>query len=115
MNDSEPSAFEHGKILGEIDQHLENIDQSLVDGKETMKGLQDSITDGFKEQNEQIHAIDKELGEHKQKGHYCHLANSEAKRNGRWREHAPAVAKGGGVSALIGGIAFVILKAVGLI
>lgn len=100
-------------ILGKIDGHLESIDNSLNDGKETMKGLQESITDGFKEQNEQIHAIDIKLVKHKQKGHYCHLDNSEGKRNGRWKEHAPAVAKGSGVSALIGGITFVILKAVG--
>ena len=112
MNDSPPSELNTDFLLGKIDGHLESIDQSLEDGKETMQGLQDSITDGFKEQDKKIHAIDIKLVGHQGKGHYCHLANN-GKKNGRWREHAPVVAKGGGVSAVIGGIIFIILKSVG--
>lgn len=79
-----------------------------------MQTLSTKIDEGFKEQKAQIHAIDKELGEHKQKGHYCHLANSEAKRHGI-SGYAPVVAKGGGISAVIGGLIFFILKAMELI
>lgn len=106
------SEFELGQTLGNIDGHLKSIDGKLKKGDETMQDLQESITEGFKEQKEEIHAIDKELGEHKQKGHYCHLANSDAKRHG-WREHAPTVAKGSAIGAVIGGIIFGILKSVG--
>lgn len=110
----EPSQYELGQTLGKIDGHLESIDQRLEKGDETMQGLQESVTEGFKESKEQIHAVDKELGEHKQKGHYCHLANSNGKRNGL-RGYAPVVAKGGGISAVIVGALYIILKTVGWI
>lgn len=99
-------------ILGKIDGHLESIDQNLEDGKKKMAGLQNSITKGFKEQNNKIHTIDKELGEHKQKGHHCHTVQSETRRE-RMKRHAPEIGAGAGLGTLIIGLLIALMEKFG--
>lgn len=106
MSSDQLSQYELGKTLGNIDGRLESIDQRLEKGDETMQALSTKIDDGFKEQSKIIHAVDKELGEHKQKGHHCQIAVKETNR---------LRLKVGGLATLIVGIITLILKSMELI
>lgn len=78
----EPSQYELGKTLGEMEGHLKSIDDKLQTGSVTMKEIkteQSRITGC-------VHNIEKDFASHKEKPHLHHITDEETKWK-RFKRH----------------------------
>lgn len=108
MSSEQPSQYELGKTLGNMEGHLESIDKRLEEGSTTMKEIkteQKRITGC-------VHSIEKEFEGHKEKPHLYNIMEERTKFQ-RLKRHWLEVAIGSGTGIV--GVVLTILNHYGVI